>query len=240
MRAWVMLGLCLFPATAEAQWYLSTYTGINHTLPSTIAINLPDRQMTLDFLDVGYDAKPMSPPQYYGARFGAFLGARRAWGFDVEFLHAKVYARTDEVVHVRGTLAGLAIDDDVLMYTLVERYNHTHGLNFFLANFAWRMPIGSGPTPAAAVMVRAGVGAVRIGRDIVMPGLNVQGYQITGIGEQVGAGLDVRIKGRLSAMAEYKLTYASPQIDLTPGGHGHLTALTHHLTFGISIRLSKN
>lgn len=239
MRPWLILLCCLSPAAAEAQWYLETFTGVNHTRPSTIAISLPEQQFALEFENVPYDAKPMKSPQYYGARLGKVFGRGRGLGLDVEFLHVKLYARTDDVVRVHGTFAGQPLDDALSMKLFVDRYNHTHGLNFLFANLAWRVPLGAGATPAAALLLRGGVGLVRIGRDVVLQDLNVQGYQIAGIGAQFAAELQVRLKGRLGAMGEYKLTHAHPELKLTDLGRGRLRAVTHHLAFGITIQLTK-
>lgn len=230
----LLLSVCLlFPAPAAAQWTLATYTGGNYTRPSTITIDRPDQQTSLEFLDVGYDAKPLQSPQYYGARLGRFLGASGRFGAEVEFLHIKVISRTEALVHVRGTFQGAPVDATVPMQTYVWRYNHTHGLNFLFANVLWRAVAND----RAALVLRAGAGPIRPGRDVVLPDLNVQGYQFAGIGAQVGAGVDVRVKGRLGVMVEYKLTHASPELDLTNGGRGRMTAQTHNVAAGIVLEL---
>jgi hypothetical protein len=235
MRSLILAVCLLCPTPAAAQWMITTYTGGNYTRPSTITIDRPDQQTSLEFLDVGYDARPMQSPQYYGARLARFFGARARFGAEIEFLHAKVIARTEELVHVRGTFHNTAIDATLPMQTFVWRYNHTHGLNFLFANLLWRVA----ETDRAALVLRAGAGPVRPGRDVVTPDLNVQGYQFAGVGGQVGAGVDVRLRKRLGVMVEYKLTYASPELDLTNGGKGRMTALTHNLAAGLTIELGR-
>jgi len=220
----------LVPASASAQWVFSTFTGVNQTLPSSITIERPEVGMNLVFEDVHYDAKPFKSPQYYGARLTRFLGGGRRLGIEVEFLHIKVYARTADEVRIHGTYAGVPIDDRLPMNTFVDRYNQTHGLNFLFANLVWRQPLGG----RAALLLRGGAGPVRPGRDIVMPGLNVQGYQFAGVGAQAAAGLEVRLNGWLSALTEYKFTHARPELNLG-AGHGRMTADTHNLVFGVAI-----
>jgi hypothetical protein len=240
MRFLVALACALVPASAHAQWSLSTFTGANRTLPSTITIERPDAGMALEFLDVHYDAKPLISPPYYGARVARFFGERGRFGVEVEFLHIKVYARTQDVVHVRGTVAGAAIDARLPMNTFVERYHHTHGLNFLFGNLVWRQALG-GVGARTSLQVRGGVGPVRPGRDVVMPGslgvpaLNVQGYEFAGLGAQAAAGLNIRLSTSLSALVEYKFTHARPELDLTAGGRGRMTANTHNIVFGITI-----
>lgn len=233
LRLALALACALVPGAADAQWSFSTFTGVNHTLPSSITIDRPDAGMALEFRDVSYDAKPFKSPQYYGARLARFFGDGRL-GAEVEFLHIKVYARTHEMVQVRGTFAGLHFDDRLRMDTLVQRYNHTHGLNFLFANVVWRQPLG----PAGArttVSIRGGAGPVVPGADVVMPGLNVQGYQFTGLGAQAAAGLDIRLSTWVSVLLEYKFTHTRPQLDLAAGGRGRMTASTHNLAMGLTI-----
>jgi hypothetical protein len=131
---------------------------MNKTLPSSITIDRPAVGTSLVFEDVEYDAKPFNSPQYYGARLTRlFGGGSRGLGVEVEFLHIKVYARTRDIVHVSGTFAGSAIDDRLVMFSFVERYNQTHGLNFLFANLVWRQPLG-GPGARTTLSVPGDAG----------------------------------------------------------------------------------
>ena len=194
----------------------------------------PDVGDSLQFQAVQFDARPFHAAPYYGVRVTRFFSQARTLGIEFELLHNKVYARTGDTVRVRGTTAGMPIDALVPMDSLVQRYNQSHGLSFLLANLAWRRPLGH-PGSRVAILLRTGVGPVVSGRDIVMPGLNVQGYEISGLGGQAAAGLTTRIAGRISAMAEYKFTYARPEISLTGGGRSRMTAASHHLAVGLTI-----
>jgi hypothetical protein len=51
-------------------------------------------------------------------------------------------------------------------------------------------------------------------------------------------GFDVRLAPRLSAIAEYKLTYARPTIDIVHGT-AWTTLVSHHLSVGVTIALTK-
>lgn len=233
-RYFLAIACALVPASADAQWAFSTYTGGNHTRPSSISIDRPDVGQSLEFDGVHYDAKPFDNAPYYGVRLTRFFGGERRLGVEVELLHSKVLARTQDMVQVLGTAGGVPIDAQLPMSTFVNRYNHTHGLNFLLANVVWRQPLGD-PGARIALLVRGGAGPVIPGRDVVMPGLNVQGYEFSGIGAQAAAGVTARLTSMLSAMVEYKFTYARPEIDLTAGGRGRLTAASHHIAAGLTI-----
>jgi hypothetical protein len=234
MRLLLALACAFVPASADAQWSFSTYTGSNHTRPSTITIDRPDVGQSLEFVDVRYDAKPFETAPYYGLRLTRFFTGNRRLGVEVELLHSKVYARTSDTVLVRGTMSGLPVNQQLPMSTYVTRYNHTHGLSFLLANLVWRQPLGD-PDARVSLLIRGGAGPVIPGRDIVMPGLNVQGYEFSGVGAHTAAGLTARIAGKLSAMVEYKFTYARPEIDLTNEGRGRMTAVSHHVAIGMTV-----
>ena len=234
IRYLLAIACALVPASADAQWAFSAFTGSNHTQPSSITIERPDVGQSLEFMDVHYDAKPFKTAPYYGVRVTRFFTDERRLGVEVELLHSKVYARTSETVEVRGTAAGVPVNQRLPMTLFVHRYNHTHGLNFLLANVVWRQPLGDSGA-RLALLVRGGAGPVIPGRDIIMPGLNVQGYEFSGIGAQAAAGLTARLTTRLSAMVEYKFTYGRPEIDLTGGGHGRMTAVSHHVVFGVTV-----
>lgn len=235
MRLMAALACALVPAAAEAQWAFSGYTGTSHTQPSTLTVYRPDVGQSLEFLDVKYEARPFKAAPYYGVRVTRFFSHARRLGLEFELLHNKVYARTADFVPVRGTLGGAPINLPLRMNTYVERYNHSHGLSFLLANVVWRQPLGGGSQPRLALNVRGGAGPVISGRDIVMSGLNVQGYELSGLGAHASAGLTARIAGAVSLMAEYKLTYARPEITLTGGGHSRMTAVSHHIAAGLTI-----
>jgi hypothetical protein len=233
MRSVLALALLLLPASAHAQWAVSTFTGTSHTRPSTITIDRPDVAEALEFIDVPYDARPFKGAPYYGIRVTRFFSDARTFGLEFELLHNKVYARTGETVRVRGTIAGQPVDARLLMQDFVQRYNQSHGLTFLLASVVWRRALGE-PGSRFALLARGGAGPVVSGRDIVMTGLNVQGYEVSGVGAQAAAGFTARIAGKVAAMAEYKFTYARPEIGLSGGGRGRMAAASHHIAMGLT------
>ena len=223
----------LRPARAEAQVYAASYSGTNFTRPATVTIDQPAFDRTLDFADVRFDGQPMKSPQYYGARIGMLFAGQR-FGIEVEFLHQKAVARTARIVHVTGQSNGLPVDISMPMDEIVQRYAMTHGLNFWLGNLVWRVPLGSASANRTALVLRAGAGPVTPGVDTVVGRKSVQHYQYAGMGAAASAGLDIQVWRLLSFIAEYKFTYAKPKIDVD-GGHGQTTTLAHHVAAGIGI-----
>jgi len=63
-------------------------------------------------------------------------------------------------------------------------------------------------------------------------------YQRAGIGFQVAGGVDVRLAGWLSAIADYKFGHARPEIDIVDGT-GQMSANVHQLAFGLAFGLSR-
>jgi hypothetical protein len=227
-----IIAVFLTPSVASAQWSVTTFTGTSWTKASNITIDRPAVEQALTFEKVRFDARPFEDAPYYGLRATRFFGQRRRLGVELELLHNKVYARTGELVDVQGRSAGGSVNGRFPLNAFVYRYNHTHGLNFLLANLVWRRPFGGS---RFALMLRGGAGPVVPGRDIVMPDLNVQGYEYAGLGSQVAAGVSARFSRLFSALVEYKFTYTRPEIDLDTGGRGRMTAASQHIVAGLVV-----
>lgn len=234
MRLVFAVLMVLLPATAEAQWAFSAFTGTSKTHASDVTVDRPEAGQAVAFEDVRFDARPFHAAPYYGVRVTRFFGDTRRFGLEFELLHNKVYARTGEMVRMRGIEAGVPVNAIVRMDSRVQRHNQSHGLTFLLASAVWRRPLGASDS-RVALLLRGGAGPVVSGRDIVMTGLNVQGYEVSGLGAQAAAGFTARISGAISAMAEYKFTYARPGLDLTGGGRTAMTAASHHIALGLTV-----
>ena len=226
-------GVLMWGGRADAQWYVTSFTGANATRPATVTLDQPAIGRHLDFQDVTFEARPMQSPQYYGLRIGRHLGAR--FGVEVEFLHIKVIAHTERIVHVTGLVADGAVDTQMPMNQIVQRHNTTHGLNYWMANLAWRRPLRAPYVRRPVTLIlRAGAGPVMPGVDAVVDHVSVQGYQFSGFGGQLSAGLDVHVRRWFSLTAEYKLTRTRPELEIS-GGTTRMTALSHHVAAGFAL-----
>jgi opacity protein-like surface antigen len=239
LAACALAGLVVMPARAEAQWYFVAGLGGNHTTPATVSIRQPAHDTSLDFQHVRFEAKPLTSPQYYDWHLGKLFGTARRLGVELEFIHLKVIADTTRAVRVTGTEAGAAVDEVALMSTRVQRYSMTHGLNFVLLNVVSRLPLGgSGSASRLALVVRAGAGATLPHAETNVFNEPKQLYQWAGAGYDAGAGVSVRLRGRWSAVVDYKVTHAKPRISLA-SGTGQTAALTHQVTVGLAFGLSR-
>jgi opacity protein-like surface antigen len=231
-----MLIACLGVArSAEAQWYFAGYLGANTTQSADVAIEIPASSLALEFHDVKFDAHPFESPQYYGWRLGHMFGATRRFGVELEFTHLKVIAQTGESYETSGASGLVPFTAGTPMGSIVERYSMTHGLNFVVGNVVVREPIGSG---RAAFVGRAGAGGTIPHTETTVLGGAVDQYEFAGAGFHLAAGIDVRLNGRLSFVAEYKYTHARPEITVA-GGSGRTTAATHHVAAGLAFGMSR-
>lgn len=209
------------PALASAQWYGGVYMGANTTTPADVTVKGDSYDLT--FPDVSFEAKSFTSPQYYGWRVGRFFDDGRRFGLELEFIHLKVIAKPEDL--------GPA----------VTRYQMTHGLNFLVVNLTNRIPLGRSAygEPRVALVARGGAGITLPHAETTILGEPREQYEYAGLGAHAAVGLDVRLKGRLSLVSEYKLTYAKPTITTAHNGTGKTTAMSHHVAVGFAFGLSR-
>lgn len=218
----LVLGLLMaLPAPAAAQWYAGVYMGANTTSAADVTVKGDGYDIT--FPDVSFEAKPFTSPQYYGWRLGRFFDEARRLGLELEFIHLKVIAKPEDL--------GPA----------VTRYQMTHGLNFLVVNLTNRTPLGRSAygEPRVALIARGGAGITLPHAETTILGQAREQYEYAGLGAHAALGFDVRLKGRLSLVSEYKLTYAKPTITTAHNGTGRTTTVSHHVAVGVAFGLSR-
>jgi len=224
----------LSPSPVAAQWYVQGYFGGNHTQSADVHIRQPSTSVDLIYRKVPFEGRPFETPPYYGYRVGRWFRGGR-FGAEFEFLHLKVYAVTDTSVAVSGQAGGVTVAGMQTMSATVERYSMSHGLNFLLGNVVSRVPFGD---RGSAFVVRGGLGPTLPHGESVVFGVSQEQYDWAGVGVQTAAALDLHVAGRLSAVFEYKLSYARPTISI-PSGTGRMSALTHQGTVGFGLALGR-
>lgn len=220
-RGLALVCFLLLPATASAQWYGVVYLGANKTQSADITVKGDGYDQT--FQNVEFDGRPFESPQYYGWRLGRFLNDTRRLGVELEFIHLKVIAKPEQ------------------LGPPVEQYRMTHGLNFLVANLTSRIPFGRSAygDPPFAVISRLGAGATIPHAETVILGVSKEQYEYAGLGAHAAIGLTARLKGRLSLVTEYKVTYAKPKITTAHNGTGQTTSLSHHVAVGFAFGLTR-
>ena len=221
VRALACLVFLSFASPASAQWYGVVYLGASKTQPADITAKGDGYDLHLQ--KVEFEGRPFESPQYYGWRLGRFVNEDRRLGMELEFIHLKVIAKPDQ------------------LGPQVQQYRMTHGLNFVVANLTSRVPFGRsayGDAPYALVS-RLGAGITVPHGETTILGVSKEQYEYAGLGAHVAIGLTARLKGRLSLVGEYKLTYAKPRITTALNGTGQTTALTHHVAVGFAFGLTR-
>lgn len=207
------------------------------TRPSTVAVTLPDQRTEIEIESLAYRAESFRSPPYYGYRIGWIPDAHSWLSIEAEFIHAKVFAETGGTARIRGMLRGALVDAPLPVSPIVQRLAMSHGLNFILANLALRRDIGAdswGPHRLVAV-VRVGAGPTLPHAESTVEGLALEQYEAGGLSAQAAGGLEVTLWRRLTALGEYKFTWATPRIDVARG-HATLPARSHHLAAGLGYR----
>jgi hypothetical protein len=222
------------PSSAGAQWYGAGYLGGNHTQAADVEIRQPDLNTEVIFEGVRFDARPFTSPQYYGVRIGRFVGGRRTLAIELEFIHLKVISETAGEYRMRGRLLGATVDAPTTMESVAERYSMTHGLNFVLLNVGTRRAVSE----AVALTARAGAGPTYPHAESTIGGVSREQYEYAGIGVHAAAGVDLRVRGRVSIMAEYKLTAARPEMEIS-AGTGRVRTIDHQLAAGLAFGLTR-
>ena len=224
------------PADASAQWYLGGSIGGNHSQNATVSLRAPADNLSLDFHDVQFAAESNQGRRYYGLRLGRMGPHDRRLGFEVEMIHLKAIADTTRSYDVTvGAGTSLPAGGASPMNRVVQEYMMTHGVNLALFNVVLRKPLGTGRT---ALVGRAGGGVTFPHAETIVNGGVVHHYEFGGPGAQGAVGFEVRLAGRASAIAEYKLTYARPTIDIVHGT-AWTTLVSHHLSVGLTIALTR-
>src|SRR5438552_3935201 len=107
----VLLGFSLGAGTAaKAEFVASLFGGVALTENNDLRLK-QSGGTDLTFHNVSYQGNDFQSPPYYGARLAYFLSEQSHWGFGLEFVHAKIYLDTGDIVAVTGTRAGVAVGD---------------------------------------------------------------------------------------------------------------------------------
>jgi len=235
----ILTFVLLFPVAASAQWYLAGYIGGSHTQNATVKIRVPAVPLALDFHDVRFISESLQPRRYYGLRLGHLGGSDRRLGFEIELIHMKAIADTSRDYDVTvGSGTSLPPGGATPMDLVVQEYRMTHGLNFALFNVVVRRPFGASGSGPVSLMLRAGAGPTFPHAETTVNGGVVHHYEYAGPAAQGAAGVEIRLPYRASVLAEYKLTYVRPEIDVT-GGTSTTSSLSHHITVGFGLALTR-
>jgi opacity protein-like surface antigen len=223
------VALATAPAAARAETVLSVYVGLSFTGASDVHVRRPGTDLTYE--NVSWRTRSLSPPIYLGIRLTHWFGGGDAWGAALDFTHDKAYPDLARPLHVRGQRAGGSVDGTEPLRRTFDRLSISHGVNYLTANALRRFDLGD-----FAPRVGAGVGLLVPHVEAHAPGLDVEEFQLGGLGLKLLAGAEWSPARLLSAFGEYELSRAYLDLDL-PDGSVETALTTHHAVAGGSVRL---
>ena len=125
------------------------------------------------------------------------------------------------------------------MNLVVQQFRITNGVNLGVFNIVFRRPLGGAGSGPVALALRAGAGlSLPHGTTTVNAEDAAGGYEYGGPGAQAAAGLHVRVARQVALIAEYKLTWTRPTINIA-GGTARTTLVSQHLAAGVSFALTR-
>lgn len=216
------------------EWVASFYGGKARTSASDVTLNQPGGT-DLRLEQVSWDDESFKPPIYWGARMTRW--SESGWGAALDFTHAKMSARPEQVVHVSGTRAGTSVNANEALGNTFASLSFTHGFNLFTANALYRWPAWQGiALGEIRAYAGAGLGVAWPHVEIGAGGQTTAEYQVAGPAYQGLVGLDMKAFDRISIFVEYKLSRADLRVDLSGGGSVRLKPVTQHAIVGASYR----
>jgi hypothetical protein len=197
----------LTPGAARAQgaasgkWYVSW--GYNTETYADPGIRFEQPGLGNDFTlhNVQMEDRPdwdfwnhsLTIPQY-SIRIGRFI--RKNTAIELNFDHAKAILTTNRTARLTGTLAGVAVDSEVLVSDFVQTYKLNNGANFLLVNVVQRFPLLGVPghTGSVALLGKAGIGImIPHTENTVLGQPNQSGFEFGGFGTGLEAALRVHV-----------------------------------------------
>jgi opacity protein-like surface antigen len=237
----VVLALVLATASpAAAEFFLDGYTGKAFTLNSDLHIK-QSGGTDFTFSDVSWLDKSFEGSPYHAVRGGYFFESIPWFGLAIDFFHFKVFAETTDTRPLSGTVAGVPVGGSAQVGSLVQKFEVSHGVNYFMLDALFRYGLlkDAERFPKGIVQLYGGVGlgAVLGHAESVVRNVSAEpGYEWTGIGVQAIAGVRVLFWKYLGVFAEYKFTHTGLDVGVA-AGRARLEENTHHVVGGISIYL---
>lgn len=229
--------LAFLPAgSVLAESTISVATGGAWTHSSDVRYIEPDGT-DLTFHEVAWDTKPFDLPPYYGIRFTHWLDRYPNWGAALDFTHAKMIADRDRIVQVSGDRHGNAVSEAALMSETFDELEFSDGHNLITVNLMhrWRLSpsLGKMNFDSTELFVGGGAGVAIPHVEVGTADSLTREFQFAGPAFQFATGATLPLTDRWRLIAEYRLTYADIDAELSGGGRLTTDALTHHLNIGI-------
>ena len=230
--------MCLAVAPpAFADWTIGGFLGGAYTHTTSLRLTQPLEATDISLSPVSYRSESLTPPFYYGYRFG-FFPRSRWFGIEAEFIHLKVHADTTRLTRISGVLRGVPSERSVPMSSVIEEFSISHGVNLVLINAMARRGGGVDRLgkPRWTLTGRLGAGTSRPHAESTIGGRRFEGYEWGSPSLQIAAGVEIRMIGTVSLVGEYKLTHTLQEVTIVDGA-ARTPLTTHHFVAGAAVRL---
>jgi lipid A oxidase len=222
--------IVLLPAAGRAEVEIVLAGGKASIANTDLELSRPDGT-ELTFRSVSWRDESFRTPLYWSLRANWWRSAERGWGLGVDLTHPKAIAETDRMATVRGRRAGAPVSGTERIGDTLQHFELSHGLNTFTLNLLRRWSPGR---LQPYVGLGAGVAVPHV--EAVIGGDRTGEYQWAGPAFEGRLGLALRLSKHLSAVTEYKLTYARVSVDLEGGGTVDLEPRLHQWVVGLSVK----
>jgi Opacity protein and related surface antigens len=220
-------------------WNLSLFTGGSATRSSDVRLLQHATHTDATFHGVNWAGKPFSGSVYYGYRVGTFFKNTPRVGMELEFLHAKAYAKVQENRRITGTWHGQPVDETAPMDSRVQEFRITNGINTISLNLLYRVPVYTSPSfPDGRIQPYAlmGLSYYLLYAINTVDGEDNQprGYRNSDFGYNLGLGVRYAITPRVSLFVEGRYTEGDARVNIARGGEGFTSLRTLHSIGGIT------
>ncbi len=224
--------LLVVPKAGLAQWTFVGYVGDTWTAASTITLDNASAGTSVRVTDVEYESRAWERPLYWGVRAGLAVSRDQRWAVELEYIHLKVYASPEHVVHVQGHVDGRDIDEREPFRAIVERFQISHGLNLLLVNAAFEQRVH----PRLTLTARAGIGPTVPHIEATIAGASRDQYSWGRVGVQAGGAVNWFATRHVFFTGELKWTFTHQRLAVGATQTDARFA-TAHLLAGVGIRL---
>lgn len=213
---------------------LSFYLGKNIPEKTYLKISQDINKTFLRFENIDLTDRSFEFPLYYGLKLSYDLKFINPKVFaELEFIHSKVYSNPSQVVKVFGIYRDSPIDTLIRFGDIVQNFSISHGLNYAVLNFGYKINFNS----AIFAFLKFGVGLSISHFEATVDSLSFERYKVDGFVVQFSSGFNFRIYKKISNFVELKYTSGEILNAEIFGGTAETFIKMWHIVLGLSYNI---
>jgi len=157
---------------------------------------------------------------------------------ELEFIHAKIYANTEQNVSIEGQKEGEFISTTIRLKEIIQHFSLSHGMNMVLFNLVFYRPVNediAGAGSRLSLFGRLGVGPSILHTESMVFGIYQEQYELNRPAFQIACGGTVKLNRNFSLFIEYKATFVRIKEAKIARGNADLDVFTNHFIAGINM-----